>query len=727
MHRRTPTIALLAFILSLAPSQAGAAEYRVEQCGATTSAHDFVAASLDPALYARDTCSTNSGLSVYGVPGAHVIPYGAVAWVATAPDGTTFSRWEASFLGGTGGASTAVYARACWDAWCTTPGYMFFGIENWGISANKQWEGSGATALQFVLQCSFGASGGCNLRSTAPGGSMFAPKMVLTDHFGPSSPQLVEDDLPGPSWQSGWHQHHVSFDALDRGGGIDHVSVTVDTAVAATWNAPCDRAAGVYTRLRPCPLSASASVPLTLSSFSDGSHDIWLTASDAAGQISTSGPYRLLVDNTAPVAPRNLTVENGEAWRSRDGFAITWDNPAQQHAPIAAVRWRLCPTGGGSCRTGRRSGTSISSLDGVALQQAGEYTLRAWLEDAAGNQDEANAATATLRFDPDAPRLAFAQNDPANPLQIAVAVDDPLSGLANGEIEMRRQGTGTWEALQTQASAARLLAYVDDERLRNGTYEFRAHAVDHAGNLAETDRRRDGARAAMSLPVRIVTRLRAGVRHVQLRPVRGRTVRRKVSVLVPHARTKPGRPVLISGVLTNYEGNPLADVSLAVLSAGWYDTADFRPIAQLRTDASGRFTYRARADQSRVLRFHYAGSAQVRAAATDVTIGVVATSTIHASDQSVRNGASVTFSGRLGSLPVPTGGKLIEIQAFFRGRWRTFSTVRSDGLGRWSFPYEFGGTVGKVVYRFRVRIPHEGGYPFESGNSSTMPVTVHGP
>ena len=76
--------------------------------------------------------------------------------------------------------------------------------------------------------------------------------------------------------------------------------------------------------------------------------------------------------------------------------------------------------------------------------------------------------------------------------------------------------------------------------------------------------------------------------------------------------------------------------------------------------------------------------------------------------------------------PLPSAAKLVEMQAHFRGRWRTFSTVRAHSSGQWRFPYRFGGTVGRVTYRFRARLPAEGGYPFISGNSRVVKVLVVG-
>jgi hypothetical protein len=87
----------------------------------------------------------------------------------------------------------------------------------------------------------------------------------------------------------------------------------------------------------------------------------------------------------------------------------------------------------------------------------------------------------------------------------------------------------------------------------------------------------------------------------------------------------------------------------------------------------------------------------------------------------------VTLSGQVLTLPLPLSGKLIEVQAFFRNRWRTFSTTRAHPMGGWTFDYQFGGTRGRVPYRLRVRLPAEGGYPFDTGSSRTARVVVTGP
>ena len=63
-------------------------------------------------------------------------------------------------------------------------------------------------------------------------------------------------------------------------------------------------------------------------------------------------------------------------------------------------------------------------------------------------------------------------------------VSDPLSGVASGQIEISRAGTGTWQCLATKLEGERLEARVDDATLPPGRYFLRASATDRAGNTA---------------------------------------------------------------------------------------------------------------------------------------------------------------------------------------------------------------------------------------------------
>jgi hypothetical protein len=91
--------------------------------------------------------------------------------------------------------------------------------------------------------------------------------------------------------------------------------------------------------------------------------------------------------------------------------------------------------------------------------------------------------------------------------------------------------------------------------------------------------------------------------------------------------------------------------------------------------------------------------------------------------RTVAGGQPVLFEGRVGR-PVPRHGKLVEVQAHFRGRWRTVSAVRARHGGRWRFRYAFGATSRRTGYRMRARVPVEAGYPFAPGVSRPVRVTV---
>ena len=88
---------------------------------------------------------------------------------------------------------------------------------------------------------------------------------------------------------------------------------------------------------------------------------------------------------------------------------------------------------------------------------------------------------------------------------------------------------------------------------------------------------------------------------------------------------------------------------------------------------------------------------------------------------------AVSFRGRLARGPVPDGGKLIDLQAFYRGRWRTFATPRTDSRGRVVLPLPLRGDRGRVVTTGSA--PASGArrpIPYELGHSRVVRVTVRG-
>ena len=176
----------------------------------------------------------------------------------------------------------------------------------------------------------------------------------------------------------------------------------------------------------------------------------------------------------------------------------------------------------------------------------------------------------------------------------------------------------------------------------------------------------------------------------------------------------------------NLDGQPIDGAAVTVLSRRDLPGRDFTIAGFVRTDREGRFRYTVRGTASRILRFRYEGSRRIHGSRRDVAVRVPAASTVSTDRARLLNGQTVTFSGRVITKPIPRVGKLVEIQAFFRGKWRTISTTRTNRDGLWRFRYQFGATTGVVRYRFRALLSQEGGYPFATGHSRVVSVTVRG-
>ena len=190
-------------------------------------------------------------------------------------------------------------------------------------------------------------------------------------------------------------------------------------------------------------------------------------------------------------------------------------------------------------------------------------------------------------------------------------------------------------------------------------------------------------------------------------------------VLRPAARVGYEERAAIAGRLTTDDGRAIAGAAVQLFAAE-------QVVDTVTTDANGRFRTFVIGTQSQDLRLAYVGSSQALPTQTTLKLRVPAATSAKVSRTRVRNGQAVRFRGRVRGLPVPAAGKLVEIQVRFTDRWQTFRTTRSDALGRWSSRYRFQRTRGVQRYRFRVRLPKEAGYPFETSVSRTLTVQVSG-
>jgi hypothetical protein len=420
----------------------------------------------------------------------------------------------------------------------------------------------------------------------------------------------------------------------------------------------------------------------------------------------------------------------------------------------------------------------------IRVATDGAHTVTYEASDVAGNATAEKSVS--FRIDQTPPELVvFEPQQRSDPRLITVAASDRTSGLADGgKIELRRvaPSRGDWISLRTGRQDDRYYAHVDNTTLPDGDYQFRAIVPDQAGNEAVGTTDRDGREEIIHIsPTRIGpyvtfeeptprsggpdpqdsaatvdTKLVAvAVAKVTTKPKctaprsrrpgtrcpRSRSCRkssngrrrkrcrrpRVTEQLVHELRVPFGKRASIRGVLLTDAGAPITDAEITILARPAVAGADYVAEASVRTDEKGAFTYRARAGEGRTLDFHYRGDKTYKHADDQVILRVPASATIKASRNSIRNGGRVLFNGRLRGRPYPARGKVLDLQAFYRHKWRTFATPRASRRGQWKYRYRFQATRGVVIYKFRIRVRASSDYAYELGYSKVTKVRVFGP
>jgi hypothetical protein len=731
-------LVLVAVVLLLAalvaPGTASAGSYTVRQCDYTVgNGHsDFgwqAAGSPGIALYNGSGCSEFGLAARNGAVGSEQrYPSGGYGgWFAYAPIGTVITRFSGAFgtIVGCCVNGMAPYAEAFGT---TAKAYLFqgdLGNDSWyapsglrgpqGRSWQASTSGFDARSVGFYLRC-------------GPGFSCYQNPTGDFRLRGRSFDFTLRDDVPpslgapgGTLLAGGWlgGNRTLSVPAGDVGGGLTGVSATFDGGMALNAPAPCTTAGGRYARLQPCPLGHTGSWTVDTSKLRDGARTVTVRAADVGGAVAEQ-TRSVKVDNTAPATPLAPAVEGGGDWRNVNGFALGWTNPPGQHAPISLARFEACPIAGGGCLSGERAAPGIARIEPIALPHAGEWDVRVWLGDAAGNADPTLASPAQrLRFDPDPPVLRFAGRDASAPTRVVVEASD-MSGLADGQIELRPFGRGDWKPIPTVRHGETLSAEIDDAAMR-GVVELRARAVDRAGNATTLlgDLRSLPLRGATRLDAAIVTRVRRG--GPACRPRLSLRCRGAVTVRRSAVRTGYGSLVRIGGELRSAVGQPLPHRAVTVAVVSRNGSAR---LADVHTDAVGRFALVMSARRSTRIELAFHGDAQMLPTGRALALRVPAPITVRASRRLVHGDGRVVFSGRLRGGALPARGKLVEIQAHFRGRWRTISALRTRSDGRWRFGYAFRSAPRPARYRLRARVPGEAGYPFAVGTSRPVRVTV---
>lgn len=744
--RKGPILASLAAVLAAllvglaAPGTAAAGEYTIYACQADEAGYvssafeDFATRGMKWRRACNPLGPGLRGLVTANVPGTGRVPRGAQSgFVLNAPPGTSFSRLRWS------GHAHRRDCRYALQLFAERPGAAAVSIKN--VRANRHcpspetaqasswprlraYDLGGATRIvQRVVCVGTSAHEYCSARGQNYIRT-FAAEATVVDGASPAVGISQDSPLTRGQWVSGGQS--LDYEASDN-VGVKSASALISGGLRGSDAREC-----TYSQRVPCP-SGPGSIKVDTAEAPEGSQPLTVVAEDAAGNRAESAAVTVRIDNTAPGAV-SIGVAGGEAWRNSNDFDLAWSNPPEpDRAPITAAHFRLCHVGGNECSTADSSGEGIAAIDDVKVPSPGEWELRLWRQDAAGNQQAANASEPVrLRFDPEPPQLGFEAPRADDPTRISVLATDRVSGIGGGEIEISRAGSGTWQVLPTAKEGDHLVTRVNDAALPAGEYELRASASDQANNIGATDHRRDGQPMRLRLPLRTATAMKAGVVDKRIVTRKGKKGKVRRTVLEPRVKVSFGHRVRVGGRLVNSAGYPLSGAKVLVYSQQVegkepvYGTEELEDA--VTTDSDGRFVYPVEARSSQQFRFVYEGTATILPVEDRATLLVKATSTFSVAPDHILNGESVTFSGQVRGRPLPAKGKLIELEyEYAPNEWQTFRTVRSDPTdGTWSKVYSFRRTCGVMRYPIRVHLPAEAGYPLEPGNSHELTVRVRG-
>ena len=457
----------------------------------------------------------------------------------------------------------------------------------------------------------------------------------------------------------------------------------------------------------------------------EGSH--WISAVAASGAMLSSrrpGSTVVRVDRTDPETrltglpagwvnrPVTLTAKASDAMSG-----MTPDPGRDDGHPVTVI-----------AADGHAPYESPGPVASFTVATEGSTAVEYWARDLAGNVNDGRPAPdgtrrrppgmATVRIDRTPPVLSFdSERDPLNPEKVAVLVEDELSGLGRGRIEIRRIGSdGEFLPLSTTSEGNRLSASVPSDDLPAGTYELRAEATDRAGNDGSTVMTTDGSAMVLKLPLKrsvgIGLRYRgrkSGVRRILTRQGKG-------GALVGRIRHSGG-PGIAAARLTVEER--FADGSRKRLRS-----------STVTVDGTGRFALRLRPGPNRRVRVLYAGTARdSRTTSRWLRFNSRDRVTLRLEPKVLRNGGRTVMRGRVAGKGAiqPAGGKLVAIQYYdpARSRWRPVEVIRADRKGRFRYSYRFRTIASAQRILFRAISLPEAGWPYRPSTSAARSVIVY--
>ena len=502
-RRLSALVVVVVASAAVGAASADAAEYRVSACGFNAGHvnHLLGASASDGRLSAYTACPNDGNGHFVGVAAAAGVNVGTVPFFAnamqtfTAPEGTSIRRVHVKADGRAWNgdwtsllqASTDRFAGNVWNlSGCGgNPGSANGCVSAVGAD-DRNYEIPGATGVRTVIGC--GNFGGCTTIST--GSWPFSRAYYFVHEF-----DVTLDDLSNPSvsavggglasgrWLRGTQL--LVFNASDN-SGIRRTRFWVDDlGVIGDDDRGCD-----YTYAVPCSNVSGGEYWLDTARLTDGVHHVAADGVDATDSNWSNTVQEVHVDNHAPSEPVGPAVVGGEGWHTANAFTVRWGNP-DSAAPIDRASYDLCKADGSSCSSGSQSGEGISQLSNVQVPQPGDYTIRVWLSDAAGNESGSKTAPLHLKFDNVVPGQAAPQHrngwvDRAEAKRFDQEIRPPASGQNPPSgidgYAVTADGSSPGSSVDTAASGSPYyIGHKELADLKEGVTTVKARAISGAG------------------------------------------------------------------------------------------------------------------------------------------------------------------------------------------------------------------------------------------------------
>jgi chitodextrinase len=249
----------------------------------------------------------------------------------------------------------------------------------------------------------------------------------------------------------------VSVDATDGEGSVTRVEVLVDGSVVDSADA------------------ASATIPWDTITVADGPHELSARALDDAGNLGLSSPVAVIVDNTAPAVPGDVTTTPGDA-------RVTVAFPPVGAGDLAGYEVRSKISSSPDWDSPVATASTRRTFFGLVNGTSYDFSVRSC--DTLGNTSAwSTTASATPTPDTQAP-MATVTSPPDGALVVGVVVVSMETSDAEGSVirvELVVDGDPAGSAEAPSATVD-----WDTSAVADGIHVLSARAVDDVGNVGHS-------------------------------------------------------------------------------------------------------------------------------------------------------------------------------------------------------------------------------------------------